>query len=247
MKCPNCGGQMGLEDAFCPYCNTPNTMAVQHQSDMARYRQEYERTQENVLEKTSLLQSHGSWLIILAVLLVFLVAGIILHVMAWDIGYEIRTSNIERAAAEDDRVLDAYLEQGDYGKFVGYYNANDIYLDSNNPYQALRSAAGAYVDILQYISAMNNTSEYAFKPDRIADTCGYIASDLNRIFTLEQEYSYDLERYLPPDKRVYLEDIRERTTVIAETYFGLTNEQIENIPNVSVQRLGKLIEEGIAS
>ena len=94
MKCPNCGAQLGLEDAACPYCGTANALAAQHQSDMSRYREEYERTQGEVLKNTSAMQRHGSWLAILVVLLVALVIGIVLQASAWDIGYSLRERNI---------------------------------------------------------------------------------------------------------------------------------------------------------
>lgn len=247
MKCPNCGGQMGLEDAFCPYCNTPNAMAAKHQSDMAHYRQEYQRTQASVMQKTSFMQQQGSWLVVVAVLLVGMVIGIILQVNAWDIGYSIRASNVERSAAEDWAVMDAYLEQGEYGKFAGYYNANDISLNYENPYQGLRVAAYAYADILQYVAVVRNPAEYSFRPDYVSDISGYLAEYLNQIYTLEQQYSYDLDRYLPADKRVYLQDIRERVAMISKAYFGLTDEDIQEIPNMSVRKLALLIEEGLLS
>lgn len=247
MKCPNCGGQMGLEDAFCPYCNTPNDMAKKHQSDMAHYREEYQRTQDSVMRETSFMRQHGSWLAIVAVLLAAMVAGVILQVCAWDIGYSIRTSNVERSAAEDWAVMDAYLEQGEYGKFAGYYDANDINLGYENPYSGLHSAAIAYTDILQYATAVNDPSSYSFRPEYVSSTCEYVAEYLNRVYTLEQQYSYDLDRYLPADKRVYLEDIRERTAVISKAYFGLTDEDIEEIPNISVRKLARIIEEGVSS
>lgn len=247
MKCPNCGGQMGIEDAVCPYCGTPNAMAVQHQSDMAHYRQEYERTQESVMEKTSFLQRQGSWLVILSILLVALVAGIILLSSSWEIGYSIRESSVERAAAEDYKALDAYLEQGDYGKFVGYYTSNDISIVYENPYEGLEAAAAAYVNILQYVAELNDASSSRINPNRISDTCEYVAEDLNRIYTIEERYSYHLDRYLPADKRVYLDDVRNRTAAIAKTYFGLTDKDIEDIPNLSTKKLAAMIEEGIAS
>ena len=247
MKCPNCGGQMGIEDAVCPYCNTPNAMAVQHQSDMARYRQEYQRTQESVMEKTSFLQRQGSWLVVLSILLVALVAGVILLANSWDIGYSIREKNVERTAAEDYQVMDSYLEQGDYGKFVGYYSANDIGIVYENPYQGLEMAAYAYVDLLRYVAALNDPSSFWYKPNRIGDTCEYIAEDLNRIYTLEDRYSDDIDRYLPPDKRVYYDDLCNRTAAIAKAYFGLTDKDIEDIPNLSKKKLAAMIEEGIAS
>lgn len=245
MKCENCGGQMGLEDEVCPYCGTPNSMALQHQSDMRRFQQEYQRTQTDVIEKTSFMQQHGSWLVILAVLLVALVGGIILHVNAWDIGYSMREGNIARSAAEDGQVLDGYLESGDYGKFAGYYRANDISMNNDNPYQGLYWAASSYVDLVQYIAAMHNDQSYLFKPERISTTCEYMADDLNRIYTLEKQYASYIDEYLPADKKVYLEDIRDRTRVIAETYLGLTEEDIQEIPNMSEQKLAATIEEGI--
>lgn len=247
MECPNCGGQMGLEDAFCPYCSTPNAQAAKHQSDMARFRREFRRTQADVTARTTLMQRSGSWLVIMAVLLAALVVGIVLQVNAWDIGYSIRQNAIQNSAAQDAQAMDDYLEQGDYGQFLGYYEANDITMDYENPYQGLYSAVRPYVDLVGYISAMNNVKEYQFKPDYVTRTCEYLAEDIMRIYTFERQYSYDLERYLPADKQVYVEDIRDRTAAIAKTYFGLTDEQIQGIPDMSEKKLATLIEEGIAS
>ncbi len=247
MKCPNCGGQMGLEDVACPYCDTPNAMAAQHQSDMAHFREEYERTQDEVLENTSGMRRHGSWLVVVTILLVGLVIGIILQASAWDIGHAIREHNVEQDAAADKQMLDTYLEQGDYGKFVGYYSANDIGIFYENPYQGLEMAAYAYVDLMRYVAALNDSSSFWYKPNRIGDTCEYIAEDLNRIYALEDRYSDDIDRYLPADKRVYYDGLCNRTAAIAKAYFGLTDKDIEDIPNLSKKKLAAMIEEGIAS
>ena len=246
MKCPNCNGVLGLEDEVCPYCGTPNAMAAQHQADMAHYREEYQRTQNDVIAKTSAMQSHGSWLVILVVLLVAFVVGIVLNVNAWDIGYMIRESNVEANTEQNNAAMDAYLEQGDYGQFLGYYDAYDVYLGNNYAYSGVHSAAAAYVDLLSYVSDIHNERSHSFSDNRISDTCTYLAHDLNRIFTVEQDYSYDLDRYLPADKKVYVDDIRERARVIAQAYFGLSDEDIREIPNMSESKLAKLIEEGIA-
>ena len=247
MKCPNCGGQMGLEDAFCPYCGTRNEQAAKHQSDMAHFRQEYERTQADVMQKTSLMQRHGSWLVILSVLLVALVAGIVLNVFAWDIGYSIRTGSAESSRSEDSQVMDAFLEKGDYGQFVGYYNANDISYDYDNSYQALRTAANAYVYLVQDIAEVNDRSRRSTSSEHLSFLYSSMAESLNRIYTIEQQYSYDIDRYLPSDKRKYVDDIRERAAAISKAYLGLTDEDLQEIPNMSTRKLAKIIEEGVAS
>ena len=247
MKCPNCGGQLGLEDAVCPYCNTPNAMAVQHQSDMARYQREYQRTQSDVLEKTSLMQRHGSWLVIMVVLLVALIGGMFLLALSWDIGYSIRERNAEQNLAENAQVLDEYLQNGEYGQFLGYYDANDISLSYDNPYQAVRRAAGAYVDLVQYVSTLGKRTGYTSSLEYRSGMCGFIAEDLIKIYTVEQQFTYDADRYFSPEKRAYIEDMRERAGALAQTYFGLTEEEVREIPNMSASRLTKIIEEALLS
>ena len=247
MKCPNCGGQLGIEDETCPYCGTPNAMAVQHQSDMAKYRAEYARTQHEVLENTSFMKRHGSWLVILVVLLVALVGGIVLQAVSWDIGYSIRENNAKRDMAADKQVLDGYLEQGDYGKFVGYYDANDYYLMSDDPYRVVRAAANSYTNLIECVSSIKDPDNYSFSPDSISYTCGYLAEDLNRIYTLEEQYSRNIGEYLPDSMRVYIDDIRERAGFIATTYFGLTQEDVESIPDMSTRQLAEIIEERVSS
>lgn len=246
MECPNCGGQLGLEDAVCPYCNTPNAFAAKHQSDMAHFRREYQRTQADVEKRTSLMQRHGSWLVILVVLLVALVGGVILQVYAWDIAYTMRERSVMDAAAEDRQAMDAYLAQGDYGQFLGYYDANDIFLDNDNPYQAVHRAAYAYVDLVESVAAIKDPDSYRFQSKYISSSCEYLAEDLIRVYTADDYASYDIDRYLPADKRVYVDDIRARTAAIAKTYFGMTDEQVADIPNMSKKKLAKVIEEGIS-
>ena len=245
MKCPNCGAQMGLEDVSCPYCNTPNSYAVQHQSDMERYRSEYERTQEQVLQNTSFMQRNGSWLVILVVLLIALMVGIGLLANSWDIGYSIRESNVNRDIATYNQVMDAYLEQGDYGKFAGYYQSNDLYLSEDDSYQGIRMASDAYVDLIENVSSIVNPDEYSMSPERVSSTCGYIAGDLIKIYNTEEQFSYVLDEYLPESHRAYLEDIRNRARAIAIAYLGLTDEDIESIPTLSERKLALIIEEGV--
>ena len=247
MQCPNCGGHMGLEDAYCPYCGSRNTFAVQHQSDMARYRNEYERTQQEVLENTSFVQRNGSWLVMLVILLIALMVGLGLQFNAWDIGYSIREKNVQNDMPADKVVLDTFLEQGDYSQFVGYYDANNLYLGRDDSYQAVHKAANAYTRLLENLVVVNNPDAFPYRENYISDVCGYMAEEYNDIFTLEEQFSYNREEYLPDSMRVYVDDIRERAGAIAITYLGFTPEDVEKIPSLSKRKLAQMIEEGIAS
>ena len=38
MKCKYCGGNLTLEQAYCPHCGRPNEEAAQHVKDMEHYK-----------------------------------------------------------------------------------------------------------------------------------------------------------------------------------------------------------------
>lgn len=44
MKCKYCGGNLTLEQAYCPHCGRPNEEAAQHVKDMEHYKSNFEDT-----------------------------------------------------------------------------------------------------------------------------------------------------------------------------------------------------------
>lgn len=246
MKCPYCGSPMGLEDKYCPYCGRPNLMAVQHQSEMDYYQEEFERTQDEVFKKTEGLRRHGSWLAVLAVTLVLLMVSIVLNVKAWDIGYELRTKRVKAQTDENNAIIKEYLEAGEYGQFEGFYDANSLDIDyTNREYSAVYWAAKRYVRIISYISGIHDNYNYSFREDYITETCEYIADDLIYLFNIEKEFNYSADECLTEDKMVFIKDIQNRAGIMAKTYFGLTDEDVADIPNMSKIKLGSLIEKRV--
>ena len=52
MKCKYCGGNLTLEQAYCPHCGRPNEEAAQHVKDMEHYKSNFEDTKSDVYEVT---------------------------------------------------------------------------------------------------------------------------------------------------------------------------------------------------
>ena len=75
-------------------------------------------------------------------------------------------------------------------------------------------------------------------------SCEFVAYNLLRIFNVERDYSASNNR-LSEDKMVYINDIQDRSAIIAKTYFGLTQEDIDDIANMSERKLATLIKEGL--
>ena len=52
MKCQCCGGNLNIEDKFCPQCGILNPFAVKHQEEMERYEDDYRQTKEDMLKRS---------------------------------------------------------------------------------------------------------------------------------------------------------------------------------------------------
>lgn len=245
MKCPNCGSPLGLEDKFCPYCGSPNKLATKHQRDMDRFDAEYQSTKDRVFRRTEVLRNHGGLLIILVLVLIALIGAVILNAYAWDISFRLRDRNSDKYATIDKEVMEEYLAAGEYGKFVGYVSSNDVSYEVEGDYWPIRTASRSYTALFEYISAIDNPSDYLFTDREMSYGCGRIAEDLLTIYNVEKENDSYYKEYFTEDKLAYIRDIQERTTLIAKTYFGLTDEEIEEIPNMSKSKLAAIIEEGL--
>ena len=76
MKCKYCGGNLTLEQAYCPHCGRPNEEAAQHVKDMEHYKSNFEDTKSDVYEvaeKNTEIMSH---MIIITVLVILCVKNI---------------------------------------------------------------------------------------------------------------------------------------------------------------------------
>lgn len=240
MKCPSCGSPMGIEDKFCPYCGEPNKLAIKHQRDMDHFEVEYQSTKDRVFRRTEFLRSHGGNLIVMVLVLITLIVAIVLNFKAWEIGYGIREKKALSYSGRDNAVAQELLSQGDYGKYRGYFDSNDMDYYGDDEFRAVNRVAWSYAELFEHLSSIKNPSSYSS-----AYAVEYAAEELLRIFTIEREYNDYEGKFFTEDKMVYIRDMQERAGLMAKTYFGLTDEQIEDIPNMSKAKLTSLIEEGL--
>ena len=85
MKCKYCGGNLTLEQAYCPHCGRPNEEAAQHVKDMEHYKSNFEDTKSDVYEvaeKNTEIMSH---MIIITVLVILCVVVFVVSARSWSI------------------------------------------------------------------------------------------------------------------------------------------------------------------
>ena len=243
MKCKNCGGEVGLEERFCPYCGTPNEQAVRHFQDMADYQERYAATEANVVGAA---KRYAQIIPRVIVILLLLIAAVVMTVVgenAYAFPEQMRHRAAEKDAEGTIAVMEQYLAQRDYISFASYVEYNNI-RTYNSPFEE-------YVDILwvaqSYKDVMLHTERLFLYEDR-EEWAARHASDDIRYLCQSLEYFFDsLERgnrrSEPETHQVYLDDMRDDVMGLLRVYLGLEGEAAERFLAMSANRKAAWLEE----
>ncbi len=246
MKCPHCGSNLNLEDAYCSYCGRPNEHAQKHAEDMKRYQHEFTKTQTEIYSKSRRLASLTAPLLILIVLIVFNIAAFFFQVFSWDIGQAMLERRIEANREAHQERIDAYLADGDYHGLSSYYNTNNLYSSEEfDRYTAVVSVADNYFSVYRQLVNLEREREYSHFEEDLPQRLKSIADHLDWIYNVEKDYSYRAEEYLTDDMMAVIEDIRTQTGAILIAYGGLTKEETDELRDLSYAKRMELLERGM--
>ena len=243
MKCPYCNGEIGLEDAVCPYCGKPNEEARRHFEAMAEYKARYAETESDV---TAAAHHYAQIVPRLTVILFLIVATVVMAVVrenAWGFPEEARRRAAERNPEAVISELDSCLEKGDYIAFASHTEYIDLrtYDTPFEKYSRVIWCAREYRDIV-------NDLETLFLHGDEDDWIRYSANDdilrfCNRIDSFMQDYESALDRVEDPDMMAYADDMLGRIEDMLRVYFGI--DDTESFLSMSAARKAAYIEEVI--
>lgn len=246
MKCPTCGANMQIENEKCPFCGNPNPFAIKHRQDMKYYHSEFQKTQNEVEQKTRRFTSAA-----VKIPVIFVLVILILFVTnaRRDIEMAIRTHRIEKDIRQHEQEyrekLDAYELEGSWIGLYTLYNEKHLgYVETFDEYNTIKHAAFEYEMILKDIMRHTEENQYynaeTLAP-RIADNLESFYKDVYRI-GYESDY-YDA-RYGPAHEDA-LGRINEDVAAVLFTYCKLTKDEVDKLPDYSVSMRSRLIEEGL--
>lgn len=242
MKCPYCEGPLGLEDEKCPYCGRPNEFFKKHQEDMKHYQREFTKTQQHVYTKTRRFANATAPIIVLCVLILLNVAAAIFVSCSWDIASSMLEHDINKNASIHRTNLQNYIDDGDYYGLSSYFNDNSLYMaDQFDEYQAVVYTADSYFSIYRMLLDSAEYKSYNFSEENISSTARSMTLNLDSIFNVQQQYSYN-EALLADDKMEIIEEIQSQTKAILVTYAGLTLDEAEQLPDMSTSKQQELLE-----
>lgn len=247
MKCPYCGAPIGIEDEYCAYCGQKNLMTSKHQEEMQHYKNEFAKTQHVVYEKTRYITSLTVPLIFLTVMIILNIAALIFLGKSSDIGYSLLEANIEKNADTHLEKIEEYLEHRDYIGFYQYFSRNDLYFaDVFDDYSAIENASGNLSSLYTMVTEIaSEPGSYYLEEDNINYTLKSIARNVEDIFSIRESYSYNTEA-ISGEFDTIIDDIEIQTKALLVAYCGLTREEADELPNLSLARQYEVLERGLA-
>lgn len=244
MKCKYCGGNLTLEQAYCPHCGRPNEEAQQHVKDMEHYKSNFEDTRSNVYEvaqKNTEIMSHT---VIITVLVILCVLVFLVSAFSWEIHRNLVRMDTLLQQTKYEKQLEQYLEEEDYQGFESFCERHYIrpYDDHFTSYQLFIQATQCYSYIYQGVMNVVITKN----PDIFSNYFEQIADYYERLWKmLHPEEKYDISQYeeLSEENKEKLQRIGEKVDVLMQSYFGMTEEELQSFREMSKAQKVVFLEE----
>lgn len=252
MKCQYCGNNIGIEDEVCPHCGKENTQAAKHIADMQKYKEDYDKTKDNVIKKSTKFNDRTARIAIIA--LMIMIVAVMLVISRYYSDFETRNKrNEEKIAKEVEKnkgdiaaTLKEMEEHRDY-LAMDYYVLNHQLRGNRdyNDYERVFSAAichtAIYTDIINIVDGYNHYGNSGNR-DWCNDMAIYIA-DWNK--HVEGEFWHD-----SPDSPMhagehgaFLADAKKDTQDMVQVYFELTEEQASEMWTMSKDEIADMLYE----
>jgi len=245
MVCEKCKHEVGPEELNCPHCGAINPFAVQHESNMRRYKKKFEATEKEVTGYTKATEGLGKK----AAILVALIIGIIVMNVISSMNYsdpdedaEARRDAQKNAAAYAEEV-DGLLARGEYTEYVSFLYAHELMNFPPEEFSRFRSVqyvAKEYYECIRLMEEMvlrSDDPEYFDSLDTDIKNFSMYVEGFYEVFEAQKSSEKD-EVYLG-----YIMDMETELHAAMRAYFSMSEEEVGEFLGLSrAQKSVKLRE-----
>ncbi len=239
MKCDFCGGPLSLEDERCPRCGQPNKHARRHIEDMRHYKGEFEDTKKHVYEKTKRYTQLAVRAVILSVLVILSVGMYVLADNAYSIVRDWKRSSANRKYEEYSRIMDGYLEEGEFRAFNAFREAHEI----GSYGDAYSERYGSIIPVVYYyVQTMDELWSYAFPGEYTLETQAQWTAETMDYFYKDRWMEAEDEE----SEALFLKVTGEMESQVEQfliTFCGFTQEEAAQMKELSSARRQILLED----
>ena len=216
MKCKYCGGDVTLNDHFCPSCGRPVDQAQRHQKEMREYETEFEETKQQAMNELAANSGGGTAVGIR----LFIIAALVVLLFWMFINLDGYNMNQKREFV-DKHELDMNDKYDDF-RWI-FYGARDY----KNIFEALLETAYIGKDTRDLYYA-ERLSDYVnqFYEDILSDSYTRLSEDPQKTEAVYNEMEADL-------------------AVLLQKYLHLTKEETDSLRGLTKSRRTVLIEQAL--
>lgn len=244
MKCPNCGANLLIDDALCPFCGTENPYAKQHRKEMRHFTKEFDRTKNKILGKSRKINQVVVKIAMIAVLFALDLLLIMMIDGAFDIEGYVISKRIESNYDFHKNNLETFIENKDYIGFEKYYDYQALYFsDEFDEYGAMKQVCSAYSHLYRFTLEL-----YTYEEDEdffsYTDRFEFCSDQLHYMYDYSEPSKYSDQSEYTPDKLAFMRECVSDAEDIIQVFFNLTDEERESLKTLSNARRQVLLEEG---
>lgn len=246
MRCKNCGGELRIEDAFCPYCGTPNPDAAKHRKDMKDYRERFKKTESDVYKKTKKYSRLSIKVIIVSVLLVLVLIMLVLNTTHFAIATKIEKSQVTSQVDVHRKKLKEFEEKEQYLAFIEYYDVHSLYYASFDELGEFRSVEDVSFDYRSVLNDISNllAREHLLYID-VSDSVNSLCDNVDKLYKDCVKDEYDTPEQWTPEHTKAIENMKEEINLIIRAVCHFSEEDMETFEALSLGKKQVMIEEGL--
>ena len=244
MKCPNCGSNLSIDDERCSFCGADNSFAKKHRSQMRHFTREFNKTKADVLKKSNHLNKWAVKITLIAVLVALNCLILFMAANSYEIEHFFVNRSIDANYHKHKAVLDEYEADRNFFAFDAYYNKHQLYYnDRMNEYRAVENVCSNYIMVYEYVMAVVTEEEDEYNSH--ANKMEYLSDQLDYIYKYSKPQEYSDEEQYQPVHQECMDDMVAQLEDLLQTYFHVSDEDIEAFPEMSKARRQIVMEEGL--
>ncbi len=245
MKCEFCGANIGLEDLVCPHCGRENTVARKHAVQMIHYKNDYQETKEEVLQKARRFSGNSVRITLIAVLILLIVISFIVAAKSYStvrVYREKQTEKNAEAVIAKIRMLvdeERYVELGSMAdnEYI------DVYDGPFESYGRILRASQSFRNVYEDVLRCAYPAEYA----RTEREISYLSDALGYFYD-----SMDPERYygdapVEPLTEKTFSGLKKACESLLVTYIGISPGEASEFPEYTPATRSYKLEQALSA
>ncbi len=244
MNCPYCSAPLMIADETCYYCGKENPYFTRHRAEMRAFQEEFEETQQEVIETAKRTTRFSANIAVVCVLVALNLLVIVGRLSSWELEYAYKTWRTNQNEAEIRTALEAYSDAGDLLAMSHYHDENVVGYNTNlSDYDAVEWGLSQYERMYEFILYLRVIPERSYLT--LEESAEYISSAMGYFYQYTVQGKYDDDANFSEKHLATIAQTQEKLEALLARYLNIPADEIPALIELSESRRAVAIEEGV--